>query len=325
MSGESLTRDAGPLPDEVIEAAADWFVQLGSEQATEADVRNCQTWRAQRPEHERAWQKAQALAGRLGRVPRALAQTTLAGPRNRNRVAGRAAAIGACVLIALAGWMGLDRLPAPEPFELRTAVGEQRRQVLDDGTELRLNTGSRVIVAFDRRRRELQLLQGEIQVHSGPDTFTPPRPLAVITGYGRITPIGTRFTVRLDERAARVAVSEGRVRLQPAASNSAAAVFGAGQSARLRRDTVEADTAPAEHLWAWTQGRLMADDQPLCEFLAELERYGRQRLLCDPALAQRRISGAFPLHDRTRILGSVADTLKLRLVREQDGSIGLRP
>lgn len=47
---------------------------------------------------------------------------------------------------------------------------------------------------------------------------------------------------------------------------------------------------------------LMADRMPLAEVLAELARYRRGLLRCDPQLARLAVSGAYPLLDLRRTL-----------------------
>jgi transmembrane sensor len=56
---------------------------------------------------------------------------------------------------------------------------------------------------------------------------------------------------------------------------------------------------------------LVAQGQPLQEFLAELSRYRRGHLACDPRLANVPVSGTFPLANTERIIFAVADTLQL--------------
>jgi transmembrane sensor len=53
---------------------------------------------------------------------------------------------------------------------------------------------------------------------------------------------------------------------------------------------------------------------PLGEWVAELGRYRRGVLRCDPAVAGLRVSGAFPLDDTDRALQLLADTFPVRHV-----------
>ena len=62
-----LTVEA-PIPIEVLEQAAAWFVHLRSGEATQADRQRWQDWCAASTEHRRAWQRAEALANRFDRL-----------------------------------------------------------------------------------------------------------------------------------------------------------------------------------------------------------------------------------------------------------------
>lgn len=51
-----------PIDRVIIEQAAEWFVRLTSGQCTETQRVDCQRWREQCPEHERAWQRLEGIS-----------------------------------------------------------------------------------------------------------------------------------------------------------------------------------------------------------------------------------------------------------------------
>ena len=73
--------------------------------------------------------------------------------------------------------------------------------------------------------------------------------------------------------------------------------------------------------WSWPQvyrlmaGLMVADDLPLSELVAELERYRRGHLGCAPAVAGLRISGVFRLDDTDAALSAITRTLPVRIQR----------
>ena len=75
---------------------------------------------------------------------------------------------------------------------------------------------------------------------------------------------------------------------------------------------VEATTPAAE---SWTEGRLVTVDQPLGELAAELARYRRGHVSCDPRIAQIAVSGAFPLDDTDRAFDLIAAAFPVRITR----------
>ena len=63
------------------------------------------------------------------------------------------------------------------------------------------------------------------------------------------------------------------------------------------------------------EGMLVANDQRLDAFLAELSRYRPGWLRCDPAVAGLRISGAFAIDDSDQTLRALSTTLPVRVVQ----------
>jgi len=63
------------------------------------------------------------------------------------------------------------------------------------------------------------------------------------------------------------------------------------------------------------KGQLIADNQRLSEFLAEVARYRSGIIRVDPAVADLRISGVFQLKNTDQILSSLAGTLPVRISR----------
>jgi len=66
---------------------------------------------------------------------------------------------------------------------------------------------------------------------------------------------------------------------------------------------------------AWRQGSIIAIDRPLGELLADLSRYRRGVLQCDPQIAGLKISGAFPIDDTDRALAALESGFSLQIKR----------
>ena len=84
---------SGPIDPRVLEQAADWLMQLHSGAASAQQRRACERWRASDPEHARAWQRAEALLGKLGGLPPELAMPALDRSRELDRTSARRAAL----------------------------------------------------------------------------------------------------------------------------------------------------------------------------------------------------------------------------------------
>lgn len=208
--------------------------------------------------------------------------------------------------------------PSALVHDASTRIGERSEQVLADGSRVTLNTDSAIHVDFAGRERRVTLLRGEAFFEVAKD---PTRPFIVAAASRRVIAVGTAFAVRMQAQQLRVTLLEGRVRVTGAtiAPDAGAAVRTQSSDTGSGRDMATTPDAAApielepgsaliadaggsarvEHLDAglatsWRTGRLVFDDQPLADVVAEMNRYSVQRLeIATPALAQRRVSGVF--------------------------------
>jgi len=200
--------------------------------------------------------------------------------------------------------------------DVRTATGEQRRVVLEDGTSVLLNTASAIDVRFDARERRILLRAGEIMLTSGTDPVG--RPLVVATDEGTLTPVGTRFAVRHDAIAGaipctRVAVAEGAVEVRLSGRQPELPVLvRAGEQLRFTRHAADSPVLLDEAGQSWADGTFMAAGMRLDDFLADLARYRPGMLRCAPEVAALRITGVWPLRGEDAI-DRILDSLERRL------------
>lgn len=295
---------------EVLDEAAEWLLRLHSGAATDADRRALQQWREAHPDHEQAWRRAEDFLYRVREVPAPIAHHTLQQPvsSDRRRVTRHLALLFAAAPLA---WLAAERLPwRVWKAQYRTARGERRELRLEDGTILMLNTASAIDVRFDGEQRVVSLREGEVLVTTAQDAAQ--RPFFVETEFGSAQAIGTRFSVRQHADRSAVAVYEGIVELRPFDATPSVLRLVAGQQASFTRTSLsEVDLAHASATM-WTRGMVVAEDWRLDELTAELDRYRSGRLRCDPAVADLRISGAFPLDDLPRSLELIEEVLPVQ-------------
>ena len=123
----------------------------------------------------------------------------------RRRKAGKAAKASLLSLLVAGSLWWLD--PAWHTEQVRVAVGAQRELVLADGSQVLLDSGSRLQIERHLRSRQLELLEGQARftvVHAD-------APFIVHSQGVRVRDIGTVFDVRSDVRGVRVGVLEGAV------------------------------------------------------------------------------------------------------------------
>lgn len=319
-----LTAGGRAIDEETAGQAADWLTLFMSGEASDDDLRRWQDWRAADPDHERAWRHVEAVTGKLKILDpkaayRALAPDDEAPPLPA--APGRRTLLGLALCAGLAGTTGLVASTAPGwrrlAADYRTGTGRRRDTVLDDGTRLTLNTNSAVDIRFDARRRTVRLVAGELAIVTGHGSAAGAerRRFVVETAEGSIRALGTHFSVRQFDGRTTVAVFESAVEITPAAAAAPSRILAAGQQATFTRDGLGPPARADRWALAWTQGRIVAEDMRLADFLDELGRYRDGFLHCAAAVAGLRVSGVFPSDDTDRVLATLATLLPVRIRR----------
>ncbi|WP_313371773.1 FecR domain-containing protein [Achromobacter animicus] len=310
-SGRVITRATA-------DAAADWLTLLMSGDVGDAQRLQWRQWRQAHADHEAAWQHVESVTGRMKSLERAPAYAALSpyGPTGRPPLAARRRATRLLLWGGIATGAGLlgarTGIWQTRMADYRSATGEQRNFTLEDGTRLTLNTDSAVNLQFDHTQRRILLVAGEIMIATRHEPArADARPLLVATAEGTVRSLGTRFTVRQQSGSTQVAVQESAVEIAPRSGN--ARRLHAGEQTRFNRDAVEPPQSADAHADAWARGQLVADEQRLGDFLAEVGRYRPGVLRVDPQIAGLRLSGVFPLADTDRILATLPSVLPVRV------------
>jgi len=308
------------LDPQALEEAAEWLVRWSERELSEHERAEWEYWRSSSPERNQAWARAQTLQRRMGGLPQALAMSVLDRPSSPER---RAAMTKLAVLLALlpAGWGGWELGRRQQwTADYRSAVGERRTLTLADGSSIILNTDTAIDVLFDAEQRLIRLRSGEIMVQTAVDPSPEPRPFLVATDQGRMQALGTKFIVRERESRTHLAVLEGAVKVVLAeSSQSRPMVINAGERTDFSAQTFAGVSLADRYAAAWTQGMLMADKMRLGEFAAELARYRRGFVRCDPAIAGIRVSGAYPVSDTSRTLYMLTQTYGIKVSNRLGG------
>lgn len=292
--------------------AAQWHAQLCAEPLDAVQRERWVRWRDGNADNQWAWDQLERLQRRLGSVPGKMsaAALELAGSRASSR---RAVLRGLGGFAMLGGGLLVVRRSVFPGAGYQAAKGEILPLVLEDGTRLVLDSQAAVDVRFDATQRLVWLHAGNVLVETAADPAR--RPFRVGTVHGLATSVGTRYTVRLEAHATRVAVLEHAVLLRPAQASAPSRLIRAGQEAVMSAREVEAvmQADPARALWA--KGVLVVSDWPLAEVVAELARYRPGWLGCDPAVAGYRVSGSFPLKDSDAALAALRRTFPVEIQR----------
>jgi transmembrane sensor len=344
-----------PAPIEVTEAACAWLDRLSVQELSPKDREEFADWLVRSPVHIEEFLRISALHTELRDVLAARpewaqrlveqANDTLVDLHGRDdrvtdldvrptanphrdvefkKSAFRwSSAAAAFTLVVGATFWALQPNPAKT---IATEVGEQRVLVLADGSTLKINTDSEVRVRMNETLREIELYRGELLVDVARDSE---RPFRVRTDRAVVEAVGTRFNVYRRDQATEVTVVEGRVEVLVGAASAddnrradqPPLELGAGR--RLVVAQNEAPPTPViadvDKTTAWTQRRLVFDEQTVAAVAAEFNRYNRIRVIvADPVLAERRISGVIDVDDPgafVTLLGGL-DAIEVQLTSE---------
>lgn len=295
-----------------------WYARMCSGDAGEADLQGLQQWLAQHPDHRKAWAKLEGIRQSMQRVPTNIAMPALRGVRRNRR-----AVLRSIVLLASTGsaayisYRAIEQPSFYKPWvaEYRTRVGERRSVLLADGSRLVLNTDSAADVTFTSDKRIITLWSGEalIETASHRNAVKDARPLVIRTEQGTVRALGTRFTVRTLGDRTQVAVLDDAVELQTI--DGKISVLQAGESVSFSRADISAVRTVDDTSVQWEQGSLLVGNERLGDVIAELARYRRGYLFCDDAVADIRVSGAFPIDDTDKALTVLMQSFPLRITR----------
>lgn len=282
------------------EEAAEWLARQDRGDWGAVQERELEAWLQQATAHRVAllrlgsvWQRADALGAPDAQEDE---DAPVAGP-DKAAAAVTASRFGGWRIAAgLALASGLALLSAILPQNDRgqvyaTRLGESRTVALAEGSRITLNTSTllRAVVATDKRMAWLD--SGEAFFDIAHDSA---RPFVIEAGTGRITVLGTRFSVRRDGNMVSVLVAEGKVRVR---QNGKEVILTGNGAAALSKDGIlQSQVSPAQVLsqLGWRDGRLILDQMPLGQAVAEFNRYNARKLvIADPEVAAIRVGGSF--------------------------------
>lgn len=313
--------------------ASEWFTVMTRGDLDPKDLEAFRAWRrdpvnaAAFAKVKAGWEAAGGLAERpaiVAAIEAALAKFPARGAAPlrpaRRFLLGPLAWSTAALLVAGGGGLFAWRSLTPA---VSTAVGGQRLEVLADGSRMRLNTDTRVRVAFGDGERRVVLEHGQAFFDVAHDAA---RPFVVVADGAQVRALGTRFDVRHDRDAVQVTLLQGRVQVR--AADGGEVVLAPGQSVTADRRGVSRPAATdAGAVASWTTGRITFRGVPLRDAVAEVNRYSRQKIVLDApdAVAGELVSGQFVTGDVESFVAGARTLYGLRVTSESAREIRLAP
>ena len=251
----------------------------------------------------------------------------LAHARFRRHISRRAvlgmAGTAAAGVAAMAYWHGPSGA-ASEEHVLRTAAGEVRNVLLDDGTAIVLDTATELRVSLSGRTRDIVMLAGKAIFDVA---FDPSRTLLLHAIGFTARARHASFSVESFSRTLpQLMVREGKLDLTPTAATTITlqareqATVAPGGYVTLQR----LSSAEVERELLWKQGKIAFTNTPLSEAIAAFRRYGGPLIVLDnPRLGSLEVTGMFSGNDPRGFARAVAQAFDLRVREEKDTALVL--
>lgn len=288
------------------------------------------------------WDKMDSLSRLIGVFP----QHKVAHRFNSKLSAALAASVVSLIFVGIIGFKLLDIFPNNNNQQIQntlaatvyeTAIGEQSSIMLLDGTEVLLNTDTRIEVDYSENFRLITLERGELHIEVAHD---PNRPLSVLAGYRAVQAIGTAFNVQIaDNNAVELVVTEGTVLVKeaPQASTSYEDIsvstvpntfsVEAGYEVILGAEEETTKLIAQEDIQSklsWHHGNLSFRGESLEQALTEVSRYTSvEFIILDEATKEVRVAGLFKAGDMTGLLSTLEENFNIKYTQLSDNQIEL--
>ena len=281
--------------------AAAWLARLRANDKTEADERAFRAWLAEDRLHSVAFEAMTEVWEAAGAEP----ATRPSGLTRRRAVL---ASVGSMVL---AGAYFSFRQSAYAGV-YQTAVGEQKHIALTDGTQIFLDTDTRIQATYDSETRLIALERGRCDFHVMENDK---RPFVVDAAAQRIVARRTSFDVQRDGDDVSVVLLQGSASISD--QNAFAqdpCVLKSGERLVARNSRARVDRPNLVRLVAWQTGQAVFENDSLAEAIREMNRYSEVKLgATDPVVAEMRISGVYRVGDNVAFARSVAALLPVSI------------
>lgn len=290
----------------ILSEAAYWLTLLNDEPLNNQQQAELNRWQQRSMRHQQVWQAAQGLQ-----------QTLQALPKSPTPVLDRRSLLRCLTYLCVLGpasYAGYKYTPWRKlTADHTTAIGQQQRIHLTDGSQLWLNTNTIVSIDFNQAQRTIYLHSGEIYIETSHKIKH--SPFVINTPLGTIQALGTRFNVKHLANSEKATVSVQTHKVKVSTKNTTATkIIPSGQIADFTHNTITlVEQKNDNELPSWRKGELAANKLTLKDFLDELSRYRVGIIQCHDDVANLNVSGLFQLADTEQVLNLLEQTLPINI------------
>lgn len=305
--------------DDIRQEALARFVRLHSGHATQHDHEQLAVWLSQSALHRAEFGKLDGLWSDMDALPSPSISAipyhdTIRLDQRRPALSRRRFLLGGGAMAASAAGLAIvSDLPGLLLSDFTTGVGEIATFTLPDGSKAELDANSALSHDYTPARRSLVLRKGRALFDVAKDAN---RPFIVTAGSSRITALGTQFSVHHWDDRLTVTVTERQVSVGTPRTPAITLSKGQALSIDTNGKTSPVHQAKTTEALSWRTGKLIFEDRPLRQIIADLDRYRAGRIIVtDSALLDLHISGIFDTHDTDNALSVIDSILPVRVTR----------
>lgn len=285
--------------------AAAWMARLHADDRSAQDDKAFHAWldaddanRARFEQVSTVWDDVGGLRDDIEREP-------LKGPMlTRRAVMASMAAVSVCGI-------GLYSWGDAWASDYSTAVGEQKRVTLPDGSRLFLDTNTSLTVKQGQKLRRLSLSHGRVHFVIAADE----RPFEIEAGSRKLIAGSGQFDVQCDADHIAFIALEGAAVIRDDRAGSALARMMPGDRFSMENGRTTLDRPDIGDVQVWQTGRAAFRNATLASVVKEMNRYSQQELvIADPRSATLRLSGVYSVGDNANFARTVADLLPVQAV-----------
>jgi transmembrane sensor len=316
-----MTASSPSTREKIEQQAAVWTARIETGSLSSAEQAALAAWLAEDPDHGWVLSRYREMCAQLSaQVPLLTDEDEVQQVVRRATRWRRIRNYSVSVLAAAAVVAVAAVLTSIQPQRVATAASERRTLVLDDGSRVELNAGTRLEVRMAGETREIRFAQGEAMFQVARD---PKRPFLVKTEEGTIRVTGTAFNVRqIASESVEVTVLEGSV--QVATPELATASLVPGQQALLSDAGIAIGDLASEKLQnviAWRVGQAAFENERLGDAIARFLPYHTGQVAVSNAAADLRVGGRYSLDDLDGFLSAVEIALPVSVLRGENGDL----
>jgi transmembrane sensor len=290
--------------------AATWLARMRADDRTQEDEATFREWLAADPAHAAAFEAMNGVWDVAGPAPRDLRGRLPA----EDGISRRAVMAGVFVAAGAGGTFALTQMAQADVY--RTEVGEQKHALLPDGTELFLDTDTKLVVNLRKRLRHVVLEYGCANFRVAPDTR---RPFTVNAAGSIIQGTQSTFDVRRDGDRVSVVLIQGRATVESIAQEPARVLADGERLVYTPHKTIKRDKPNLLPLLAWHTGQALFQGETLLEAASEMNRYSDLKLVvADDRVENMKVSGLYRVGDNAIFAQALEQLLPVSIRQFED-------